>query len=162
MRRTKEQAAETGRQILHAAESLFLDRGYDNVSLEEIAAAANVTRGAVYWHFKSKQGLLLAVRDEAQTPFRDLANRLAEENGTALLEELADAISSILERLQSDPRQKGLIRVLFRLDLTLASDNAGSAFQEDISATFRRIFEAVDRDVGLPSPWLPETSGDPC
>ncbi|WP_046864018.1 TetR family transcriptional regulator, partial [Microvirga massiliensis] len=62
MRRTKEQAAETRRLILEAAERLFLERDYETVSLEEIAAAAGITRGAVHWHFHNKQGLLLAIR----------------------------------------------------------------------------------------------------
>lgn len=45
MRRTKEEAAETRSEILQSAKALFLDKGYENVSLEEIAAAAGVTRG---------------------------------------------------------------------------------------------------------------------
>ena len=79
MRRTKEEAAETRSEILHSAKALFLDKGYENVSLEEIAAAAGVTRGAVHWHFKNKQGLMFAIRDEAQQPFQELAERMSKE-----------------------------------------------------------------------------------
>lgn len=160
MRRTKEQAAETGRQILKAAEALFLDAGYDNVRLEEIAVAAGVTRGAVHWHFKNKQGLLLALQEEAQTPFHDLADHVADENGPALLSRFDKAISEMFSALEDDPRQKGLIRVLMRLDLGLSDqdDNGGSTFREEMRSALERVFQVVERDVGLRAPWTPQTA----
>lgn len=160
MRRTKEDAAETGRQILRAAEYLFLDQGFDNVSLEQIAAAAGVTRGAVHWHFKNKQGLLLALQDDAQAPFRELADHLSEKSGSVVLELLGEVISTLFERLHTDPRQKGLIRVLLRLDITLSDsgDKGGSTFREEITAILVRIFQAVEQDAGFPSPWVPKTA----
>lgn len=160
MRRTKAEAAETGRNILLAAEILFLDRGYDNVSLEEIAAAAGVTRGAVHWHFKNKQGLLVALREDAQAPFRELAQHLAEDSGLALLDRLSEIISNAFEKLQNDPRQKGLIKVLLRLDMTLpdCEDAEGSTFREEMNTILAGIFQVVDRDIGLPAPWRPETA----
>lgn len=160
MRRTKEQAAETGRQILRAAERLFLDKGYDKVSLEEIAALASVTRGAVHWHFKNKQGLLVALRGDAQAPFRNLADQLSEENDPALLQRLGEIISNLFEKLQSDPRQKGLMRALLRLDITIADceGEGGSTFREEMNVILVRIFQAVERDGGLTSPWGPETA----
>lgn len=160
VRRTKEQAAETGRQILVAAEDLFLNKGYDNVSLEEIAAAAGVTRGAVHWHFKSKQGLLVALRETAQKPFRQLAENLSERASPASLTKLGDVISDIFERLQTDPRQQGLLRVMMRLDITLFENDeeGGTTFREEMHKIIARIFGAVERDAGLPPPWNSETA----
>lgn len=160
MRRTKQQAAETGRQILQAAETLFLDQGYDNVSLEEIASTAGVTRGAIHWHFKNKQGLLLALREEAQAPLRDLARHLPEGNGPALLALFCTAISDAFHRLQNDPRRKGLIRVLLRVDLTLSDEemDRGSTFRNEIRTVLERIFRLVERDAGLRAPWTPQTA----
>lgn len=65
MRRTKEQAAETRQTILRVAAALFLDRDYETMSVQEIAEATGVTRGAVHWHFQNKQGQLFAIRDQA-------------------------------------------------------------------------------------------------
>lgn len=61
MRRTKEEALETRRRILDAATAKFDRHHWKEVSLEEVAAAAGVTRGAVYWHFGSKDGLFKEV-----------------------------------------------------------------------------------------------------
>lgn len=54
MRRTKEDAELTKQTILKAAVDVFTERGVAKASLEEIARKADVTRGAVYWHFKNK------------------------------------------------------------------------------------------------------------
>lgn len=60
-RRTKEDAEKTRVQIMHAAAVLFSDRGYDRTTFEDIAKRIKRTKGAVYWHFKSKPDLLLAL-----------------------------------------------------------------------------------------------------
>lgn len=52
--------------LLEAATRLFARRGYPKTSLEDVAAAAQVTRGAVYHHFASKQALFEAVLDEVE------------------------------------------------------------------------------------------------
>ncbi|CAH1696423.1 HTH tetR-type domain-containing protein [Hyphomicrobiales bacterium] len=160
MRRTKEQAAETARQIRRAAEELFLDRGYDNVSLEQVAIAAGVTRGAVHWHFKNKQGLLLALQEDAQIPFQNLADRLSDRADPAALSVLGELISELFARFEAEPRQKGVIRVLQRLDINLTDQGAGggSTFREDTIVIFRRIFQAVDKGAGLPTPWTADVA----
>jgi AcrR family transcriptional regulator len=58
-----ERKAETRGRLLAAGADLFADRGIDGVSVDAVAEAAGRTSGAVYAHFGSKQGLLLAVLD---------------------------------------------------------------------------------------------------
>lgn len=157
MRRTKEQAAETGRQILQAAETLFLDKGYDHVSLEEIAALSGVTRGAIHWHFKNKHGLLLALRNEAQEPFRRFAEEFSEGRGSASIEKLGDIITDTFKLLEKDPRQRELIRVMMRLDIMLAEKQEDAqTFPEEMHEVFVRIFRVIERNPGMVEPWTPE------
>ncbi len=61
MRRKKEDMLITKEQILNAAFDCFYEKGYEATSLEEIASRANVTRGAIYWHFSDKNDLYRAV-----------------------------------------------------------------------------------------------------
>ncbi|BDA85657.1 TetR family transcriptional regulator [Aureimonas sp. SA4125] len=68
MRRTKEEALETRAAILDAAEAVFFERGVGQTSLAQIAAAAKVTRGAIYWHFSGKVDLFKAMQDRARLP----------------------------------------------------------------------------------------------
>jgi AcrR family transcriptional regulator len=59
-------AEATRRAVLDAARSLFGRQGYAQTSVEEIADAALVTKGAVYHHFAGKKALFRAVYDEVE------------------------------------------------------------------------------------------------
>ncbi len=52
--KTQQEAQETRQHILDAALRLFSQQGVSSTSLGEIAKAAGVTRGAIYWDFKDK------------------------------------------------------------------------------------------------------------
>ncbi|HWG63722.1 MAG TPA: TetR family transcriptional regulator [Streptosporangiaceae bacterium] len=57
----------TRASLLEEATALFAERGYAGTSLEDVAAASQVTRGAVYHHFAGKQALFEAVLDLQET-----------------------------------------------------------------------------------------------
>ena len=61
--------------LLDAALRVFRDRGVAHTSLEEVAAAAGVTRGAVYWHFKDKADLFTALCERVQLPMEAMLAR---------------------------------------------------------------------------------------
>ena len=60
MRQTKENTALVKRRILEAATQEFARRGFAAVNLEEVAQAAGISRGPLYYHFKSKEALYIA------------------------------------------------------------------------------------------------------
>ncbi|MBN2163970.1 MAG: TetR family transcriptional regulator [Pontiellaceae bacterium] len=66
-RRTKEEAAETRKQILDAALDVFSRKGYSRTTFVDIAQQLDLTKGAVYWHFKSKTDLLVTLIEETLT-----------------------------------------------------------------------------------------------
>lgn len=68
VRKTKEQAKETRQQIIDAARTVFHQWGVSRASLDRVARAAGLTRGAIYWHFKDKAELFLAVRENVLLP----------------------------------------------------------------------------------------------
>lgn len=59
--RREEYAQATRQALLHSATTLFAGRGFAHTSLEDVAVAARVTKGAVYHYFASKQALFQAV-----------------------------------------------------------------------------------------------------
>ncbi len=71
VRKTKEDAEITRKQIINAAREVFLSKGVSKTTLEQIATRAGVTRGAVYWHFKNKTELFHAMRDQVVLPLID-------------------------------------------------------------------------------------------
>ena len=69
-----DQAARTRQLLIRIGRRLFARRGFDGVSSEEIVAAAEVTRGALYHHFDGKDGLF---REVVADVMREVHGRLA-------------------------------------------------------------------------------------
>lgn len=78
VRKTKEDALATRDSILDAAEQVFLTQGVSHTTLQHIATAAGLTRGAIYWHFEDKAALFNALMERAKMP---LESALTEEAG---------------------------------------------------------------------------------
>lgn len=70
-RKTKAEAERTRQHIIDAARRVFHERGVSHSSLEKVAKAAGVTRGAVYWHFADKAALFSAMREASLTVVDD-------------------------------------------------------------------------------------------
>ncbi len=112
-RKTKEEAQATRERLLDAAENLFRDRGVTRTSLAEVATAAGMTRGAVYWHFKDKADLFRAMCERATLPLDS-----AFEDGAAAacvdpLGTLRTLAIGALQSLASDPRAQNVFEIVF-------------------------------------------------
>ena len=76
---TRAESKERTRQrLLAEAQRLFRERGYAATSLEQIAEAAEVTKGAIYGHFASKEDLMLTAMEAAPSP--DYSTTLGDES----------------------------------------------------------------------------------
>jgi AcrR family transcriptional regulator len=76
----KRPADERRRAVLTAALKLFAERGYGAVTMDDIAHAAGLTKGGVYFHFPSKEAVLLAALQHQLEQFADqLRSRLMAE-----------------------------------------------------------------------------------
>jgi AcrR family transcriptional regulator len=72
---------ETQARILDAAQALFADQGFEKTQLEEVAARAGYTRGAIYAHYSSKEDLFLALMEQrVYSKFGSLLIDLENEN----------------------------------------------------------------------------------
>ncbi len=76
VRKTKEEAEQTRKELIHAARRVFHQCGVSRSTLEKIAKAAGVTRGAVYWHFKDKAELFFAMREDVFSPLVERTDAL--------------------------------------------------------------------------------------
>ncbi|MBS0014428.1 MAG: helix-turn-helix transcriptional regulator [Desulfobacterales bacterium] len=79
--REREKRMET---ILRAAETLFAKEGFHKASMEQIADAAEVSVGAVYFYFKNKEDLLIRMMDEIGYLLRSILGREFQANGGTL------------------------------------------------------------------------------
>ncbi|MEO8136298.1 MAG: TetR family transcriptional regulator, partial [Betaproteobacteria bacterium] len=83
VRRTKVETEQTRSRILAAARETFLARGVSGTTLETIAEAAGVTRGAIYWHFANKKALYDAMRAQVRLPLIDRTDVALPARGRA-------------------------------------------------------------------------------
>lgn len=80
----KQQLEDTASRILFHGTKLFLERGYHGTSVENITQAAGLTKGAFYWHFRSKEELLKKVVREFERRFVDgMIEAVGKVNGGA-------------------------------------------------------------------------------
>ena len=122
MTAASERRADTTRQRLIAAASRqFAHRPYSMVSLDDILAEAELTKGAMYFHFSSKQALALAIIDE-----------LTEMSRVAVAELLALKMSGL----------ETLIDVIF---LLVVQD-----IQQDVARAGVRLLDTLDNPTSLP------------
>jgi TetR/AcrR family acrAB operon transcriptional repressor len=103
VRRTKEQALETRNKILAAATAIFDRRSWKEVNLEDVAAAAGVTRGAIYWHFGGKDKLFDAVCDATPLPLELIGAEVALALGPDPLGKFRGACLSALMSAAESP-----------------------------------------------------------
>ena len=73
----------TRARILASALALFAKKGYVHTTFTDIAARLEMTKGAVYWHFESKQALLMALIDEMLEKFKRQISELLPDGETS-------------------------------------------------------------------------------
>jgi TetR/AcrR family transcriptional repressor of mexAB-oprM operon len=119
MRKTKEEAEKTRSAILLAAEELFLQKGVGHTTLDQIAKAAEVTRGAVYWHFENKAHLFHEMLNQVRLPPEQMAELLSADNHSEPLQTLRDICVDALVNLVHDGQKRRIMTILlFRCEFT--------------------------------------------
>jgi AcrR family transcriptional regulator len=158
----KQKQAETRTRLLDAAERVFLRRGLQGSSVEEIAAEAGFTRGAFYSNFKNKDELFVELlQDRVYRRYTQIAQQTQEQPGSPR-ERLRWGIERIREMYEEDQGDW-----LFRLWLEcLAQAGRNDEFRK-LAATFwtgnraltAEQTKAVFKEVGRKPPLPPEQIG---
>ncbi|MDO5692717.1 MAG: TetR family transcriptional regulator [Pseudomonadota bacterium] len=109
-RRTKEEALATREALLNAAELMFEQRGVSRTSLANIAKAAGVTRGAVYWHFKDKVDLFNAMMERVTLPLESELAGVADAPGDPI-DALAMQLQRSVGQIANDTRTQRVLNI---------------------------------------------------
>jgi TetR/AcrR family acrAB operon transcriptional repressor len=127
-RRTKEDAQATRTQLLDTAEVVFREKGVSRTSLADIAGAAGVTRGAIYWHFENKADLFVAMCDRATLPLETLFASVADPEQADPLAKLREGCLEVLHQAEQDQRCRRVFEIL----------NFKCEFVDDLAPTMLR------------------------
>ena len=110
-RRRKEDAEKTRRRILASALSLFVRKGYERTTFNDIAARLKMTKGAVYWHFESKERLLVELVEEALAKFRRQLDEMMP-TGELTFPAVADVMIKNAMHMVDDPKSAEFFRLM--------------------------------------------------
>ncbi|HEY0064180.1 MAG TPA: TetR family transcriptional regulator [Telluria sp.] len=102
VRKTKEDALVTRNSILDAASTLFAEKGVSGTTLQHIASAAGVTRGAIYWHFIDKGALFDAMMERAKMPFESAMGLLDKQDGNDPLGDIREYAVTVFRFTMED------------------------------------------------------------
>jgi AcrR family transcriptional regulator len=113
MRRTKEEAAQTRAAIVDSALACFDRHGIAGTTLDQIAAAAGVTKGAVYHHFGSKRAIFHEVRERVALPLLDEADTdMLHAGERPALERIEHFLLGFLGTMEEDARTRRALGVM--------------------------------------------------
>ncbi len=106
VRKTKEDAMATRDSILDAAATLFAEQGVSRTTLQHIATAAGVTRGAIYWHFLDKGAMFNALMERAAMPLESAMALLDKPDSTDPLGDLREYALCVFRLTVEDPKAR--------------------------------------------------------
>ncbi|QND54714.1 TetR family transcriptional regulator (plasmid) [Phyllobacterium sp. 628] len=160
MRRTKAEAGETREAILDSAETVFLEHGVNQSTLNQIAEHAGVTRGAIYFHFKDKLQLYQDVVERVRLPQDDLLAKAFHCENSDPLDVALDAGIFCLENFAGDQRKQRVFTII-----TQRCEYVGemaqvlqrlSALNEEVQQMLLRLTRLARKRGVLSPQWEPE------
>src|SRR5580658_6205076 len=128
--------------LLQAAALVFAEHGFHGASLDQVAAAAGFTKGAVYSNFKNKEDLFLALIEAAYTREMEALKETLEDSEIPPENRLGDFVSLIRSELGTVPENWGALYLefsLYAMRNPTARDRLNALEAEDIRAVAELI-----------------------
>lgn len=133
LNKKKLQSEQTKRKVADAAKALFSQKGYKATSIEEIVEATGSSKGNIYYHFKSKEGLFLYLIDEW-----DLEWERNWKERESLYKTTRDKLFGIAEQIILDDLNHPLTKAA---DEFFNNEEKGSDIEERIDEMVKRHVE---------------------
>jgi AcrR family transcriptional regulator len=133
------EATSTRERILDVALDLFTEKGFDGTSLREIAERLGVTKAALYYHFASKEDILLALHMRLHAFGKDALVKMAEDEPVslqvwaALLDEVVGQMLAQRQIFLMHQRNQAALEKLHRQE--------HDAEHEDLQTRFRQLLD---------------------
>jgi len=130
--------ASTRERILDVALDLFTDQGFDGTSMREIAERLNITKPAIYYHFASKEEILMALHMRLHEFGKAALARLTGQTVTlqiwgSLLNELLDQVLAQRKIFLMHERNQAALEKLHRKDHDDEHDDIQQRFRQALA-----------------------------
>ncbi len=130
--------------LLGAALRLFVSQGYRHTSVEEIAEAARLTKGAVYFYFRNKDALLLALLDRVETILVDRMRERVAAAGPAASDQLVAFVHGQAQ-LGVDSADDVLLLILMSFEFS----GPGGAIERRVRGIYDKLYAAIEAIIEL-------------
>lgn len=136
MNEKKIKGIKTKRKILNVAQVLFTENGYDSTSIQDICEKANISKGAFFHHFQTKEFLFLEILNEYLTNIDKKMNEI--EKKTKNIPKAMEEMTEILEEIFITSKGKFTIFLEF-----LRKSSKNEEIMKKISNHFQKFKEYV-------------------
>ncbi len=117
-RKTKEGALKTKKKIIDSAKNIFYEKGFRDTTIDDIAKAIGLSRGAVYWHFKSKEEIFISIYDEFMSRLDSIVGETIGKKDATIVS-IYEYMQKTIYMLVSDYSYRTTLDLLlFRTELT--------------------------------------------
>ena len=141
-RKTKEDAELTYHALLDAATALFIRQGIARTTLNNIAAEAGMTRGAIYWHFDNKDAVIQALWERnTSTLHTSFINELRNLDVNDPAGHFRRTINNLLQTVVEQPEIGAVIRIVM-LSVEFTDD------QTELQRFLNSKYDEIDSTVG--------------
>lgn len=147
-RKTKEEAEKTRARIMASALALFVKKGYEHTTFTDIAARLKMTKGAVYWHFETKEDLLIALVREMIEKFHRQLGDLPAQDLTFL--QVAETIIARACRIVEDPKGAAfflLLQTQVKWRADSMAETRAQLLANDTNGPYHCFIRAVENDI---------------
>lgn len=138
------QRAETYEKIVAAALDLFVSRGFEGTTVDEIAEAAGLTKGAIYFHFATKDDVLLALLDLVEKNFVDPMDRRVRRAGPGAGEKFV-AFAHQQSELGVGRTKLAILAIKTSSDFAAGDERFGPRIRQ----IYRRLYDIVEDIIEL-------------
>jgi len=130
--------------LLTAARTLFVSQGYRHTTVDEIAEAARLTKGAVYFYFRNKEALLSSLLDQVETVVvGGMTERIAAAGPSA-----SDRLVAFMHgQARLGVERPGDVLLLILMSLEFAGK--GGPIEARIRGIYERLYKAVEAMISL-------------
>jgi len=89
-------------QILDAALSVIIEKGYENSRMDDIVASSNMSKGAIYWYYKSKKEVYLSLVNHWVHNYSAVLNHIIDADRPAS-DQLRSLFQYFIDQYEKDP-----------------------------------------------------------
>lgn len=136
----------TKEKILDAANKLVMAYGYGGTTVDEVIAAAGITKGAFFHHFKSKEALareLVSRYVRTDTTLLDEIIQLAEQKTSDPVQQLLAIVGRYIELLEIDPHPDGCLYASYCYESGLMEEETLKPVQDAVLYWRKRMAEKI-------------------